>query len=593
MAAKPVRIAILANASAAKKSVDSFGKSMRDGLERGAKRGKIALAGLIAGGTVAALAAERVASANARVGNILANMGMDRATARALAYAESLEKSLGIDEEVIKNTQAKLASFESLAKTADKAGGIFDRATLAAQDLAAAGFGEAESNAASLGRALQDPIKGLTALTRSGVTFNAAERDKIKALAESGKLGKAQNIIMAAIEKQVGGTAEATADSSAKIRLALGNVVENIGMALMPALDKAAAVAGVFSDWASENTGVFLGVAGAVAAVSVGVIAANVAVKTYVAIQATIKAVTAAWTAAQWALNAAMSANPIGLVVLAIVGLVAALVIAYKRSETFRAIVDKAFDVVKKAAITLVKVATLQFRVMIAVVKLVWSTVSSAFGKVVAFFGTAKTKIVGIFRTANTWLRGAGGRVINGLRAGITGAWSSVTGKIGDLKAAFVGKFKNAGTWLVSAGKSVIDGLKSGVMSLAGGIGQWIVSKVPGPLKGAVRKALGIRSPSRVFRGYGRNIMAGLMGGIDRERGRLKRTMGDVSGVITGTKIQAPSVTGGRYDFTGTRSSAGGNVYVTVNVPIGANPVEAGREVARVLRPYLKAGGTL
>jgi phage-related minor tail protein len=53
-----------------------------------------------------------------------------------------------------------------------------------------------------------------------------------------------------------------------------------------------------------------------------------------------------AWTAAQWLLNAAMSANPIVLVVLAIVGLVAVLVLAWKHSETFRKIVTKAFDAV-------------------------------------------------------------------------------------------------------------------------------------------------------------------------------------------------------------------------------------------------------
>lgn len=56
------------------------------------------------------------------------------------------------------------------------------------------------------------------------------------------------------------------------------------------------------------------------------------------------------WAGAQWLLNAAMSANPIALVVLAVVALVAAFVIAYKKSDTFRAIVTKAFDAIKKVA---------------------------------------------------------------------------------------------------------------------------------------------------------------------------------------------------------------------------------------------------
>lgn len=60
-------------------------------------------------------------------------------------------------------------------------------------------------------------------------------------------------------------------------------------------------------------------------------------------------AATAVATAGQWALNAALNANPIGLVVLAIAALAAGLVLAYNKSETFRDIVDGAFGVVKDA----------------------------------------------------------------------------------------------------------------------------------------------------------------------------------------------------------------------------------------------------
>jgi TP901 family phage tail tape measure protein len=56
-----------------------------------------------------------------------------------------------------------------------------------------------------------------------------------------------------------------------------------------------------------------------------------------------------AWAAGQWVLNAALSANPIGIVVVAIAGLVAGLIIAYKKSETFRSICQKAFQAVAAA----------------------------------------------------------------------------------------------------------------------------------------------------------------------------------------------------------------------------------------------------
>jgi len=53
-------------------------------------------------------------------------------------------------------------------------------------------------------------------------------------------------------------------------------------------------------------------------------------------------AATKAWAAAQWVLNAALSANPFGLVVIAVAALVAGIIIAYKKSETFREIVQAA-----------------------------------------------------------------------------------------------------------------------------------------------------------------------------------------------------------------------------------------------------------
>jgi hypothetical protein len=137
----------------------------------------------------------------------------------------------------VRSAEAILLTFKELAKTADTTGGAFDRATIAAIDLAAAGFGDAESNAKQLGKALQDPIKGLTALRKAGVTFTDAEKKKIKALVESGKLLKAQELILGAIETQVGGTAAATASATDKMNARFENVVETMSLALLPAVD--------------------------------------------------------------------------------------------------------------------------------------------------------------------------------------------------------------------------------------------------------------------------------------------------------------------------------------------------------------------
>jgi hypothetical protein len=139
-----------------------------------------------------------------------------------------------------------------LAKTADTTGGAFDRATLAAVDLAAAGFGEVETNAKQLGKALQDPIKGLTALRKAGVTFTKAEQDKIRALVESNRLLQAQELILSAIETQVGGTAAATASATDRMSARFENLLETLSLALLPAVDE---LATAFSTWMDSKEG--------------------------------------------------------------------------------------------------------------------------------------------------------------------------------------------------------------------------------------------------------------------------------------------------------------------------------------------------
>jgi hypothetical protein len=89
-----------------------------------------------------------------------------------------------------------------------------------------------------LGKALQDPIKGLAALSKSGVTFTDAEKERIKTLVESNKVGEAQAMILEAIEKQVGGTAEATANASDRMRVGFSQLSERLGLALLPVFEK-------------------------------------------------------------------------------------------------------------------------------------------------------------------------------------------------------------------------------------------------------------------------------------------------------------------------------------------------------------------
>jgi hypothetical protein len=267
----------------------------------------------------AARGAEDARIANEKLGNVLSSMGWGATTDRVSAYAEQLEKTVAVDADVIKATQTKLATFSELTKTVNKAGGAFDRATVAALDMAAAGFGTAEGNAVQLGKALQDPIKGIAALAKSGVTFTEQEKEKIRTLVESNKMLEAQDMILDAIEKQVGGTAAASASSFDKMKFALAGVSDTFGDMLLPVIDAIAPKLAAVSAWAQENPGLMKLVVGAFVGLTAAVIA----------------------------LNIAMSLNPITLIALAIAGIIGLLVIAYARFETFRDIVNGVFKGIK------------------------------------------------------------------------------------------------------------------------------------------------------------------------------------------------------------------------------------------------------
>jgi len=290
----------------------------------GAVGGAFAVAGVVSFGKAAVAAAEESAVATARLENVFAKTGdtTGEAAKQAEAYATSLMKKTAIDDEVILGAQAQLAAFTDVSNATARGAGIFDRATAAAADLAAAGFGEMEGNAKTLGKALSDPIKATGKLAKAGVILTEAQKDQIKALVESGdKLG-AQKLLLSEVEKRVGGTAEATATSSDKMAVAFGEVQETVGSKLLPVIKIAVDVFAKYADLLIPLGGALLAIV--------------VATKLYSVASKAAMLVTKLAAAAQWLWNAAMTANPIGLVVVAIVALVAIVVLAYKKVGWFR-----------------------------------------------------------------------------------------------------------------------------------------------------------------------------------------------------------------------------------------------------------------
>ena len=179
---------------------------------------------------------------------------------------------------------------------------------------------------------------------------------------DAGSVGANFEQIMGGLSEKVGGFAEKDAQTAAgkteMLKNKFGEIQETVGGALMPALSKLADVLLKVVGFIERNATVIVPAAAGVAALAAAVWLSNAAFAAQATIMAAgglaaylkslpiVRAATAAWAGVQWLLNAALTANPIGLIVVAIAALVAAIVIAYKKSETFRNIVDGALRAV-------------------------------------------------------------------------------------------------------------------------------------------------------------------------------------------------------------------------------------------------------
>jgi hypothetical protein len=194
--------------------------------------------------------------AMADVNAALASMGQasGKTSAELAKTADALElRSLFDADVILKQVTANLLTFGNVA------GEQFDRAQQAAVDMATRLGTEPQSAAITLGKALNSPIKGITALTRVGVDFTDKQKAQIKAMTEAGNVAGAQGIILAEVERQFRGAAAAAADASPwrKAQVAIGQAMDAIGAAILPIIKPASeAIASIARAFAELPGGV-------------------------------------------------------------------------------------------------------------------------------------------------------------------------------------------------------------------------------------------------------------------------------------------------------------------------------------------------
>ncbi len=303
----------------------------------------------------------QIAGAAAAAGlGLLATGAMGAAQAAAqdakgqAILAKALHNSAGA-------TDAQVSSTEAWITAQGKALGVTDdqlRPALATLARATGDVGEAQkaaSLAMDISAATGKDVVSVSKALAKGYAGNTGALGKLVPGIDKGVLAtKDMHKVTAELARLTGGSAAAAADTAAgkqeRMHVAMQETYESIGGALLPVLGILSGVLMTVSQWAQQNSTLFVILAGVLGVVAVAVLAVSAATKVYAAYTAVMTAANALATTSFWALAASILANPITWIVVGIVAFVAAIVIAYKKSDKFRAIVQAAFAAVASAA---------------------------------------------------------------------------------------------------------------------------------------------------------------------------------------------------------------------------------------------------
>ena len=380
-------------------------------------------------------------------------------------YANQLQDTTGVSAAVITSNAAILATFKDVKNSVGDGNKIFDRATVAALDMSKAFDQDLKASTVQLGKALNDPIKGVGALARVGVSFTQKQKDQIKVMVESGNVLGAQKIILGELEGQVGGTANAYGETMAgkveRAKRAWEEIQKELASAVLPVLEKLLSIGRDVLQWARDNAKLVKILAGVIGGLSAAIIVLNAGLKAY-------RAFATAATVATTLFNTALRANPIGIVITALAALAAGLVLAYKNSETFRNWVQSLWDKLKAFG-----------QAIAGIVQAIWDNgLKQMFNNLKAAFDL----IIAL-------LKGAWKKAWESVKTLISGVVSFIISKFTGLPSALLA----LGQKLVDAGKTLGSKLLSGIKNALGSLASWIweaIKDIPGKLWNAIKRTL-------------------------------------------------------------------------------------------------------
>jgi len=347
------------------------------------------------------------------------------------SLAMKLREMSGVDDELIQKGANVMLTFTKISNEGGRAGGNFDKATAAALDMSVALGTDMSSAAMLVGKALNDPVKGITALQRSGVQLTEQQKKQIKTMTKAGDVAGAQGIILKELETQFGGSARAAGDTFAgqlsRAKLSLEETAEAVMRHAMPAISRIAEVVSTaakrFGDLSPRMQQVILVVAGVTAVVGPLLIVAGMLVGAIGALLPVIAAISA----------------PV-LIAIAVIGaLVVAGILLYRNSEEVRDIVRDAYEAMADGVEEIIGELKDTIVVWVRWAKAFWSqygedisrAARAAWELIEQIIGGNLTAIAGVVKTILAVLRGDWSAAWEGIKQIFNGVWQAMSGVIG------------------------------------------------------------------------------------------------------------------------------------------------------------------
>ncbi|MCM3577451.1 hypothetical protein M3686_04790 [Micrococcus luteus] len=543
----------------------------------------------VAGGFM--LAGQMAAEAEQNVGAVETVFGS--AADSVIAWSQDSANAAGMSTSAYQALASSIggslgSAYESQDQVAQKTRELIG----ASADLASVFGGDASEAAGAMGAALRGEFDSLERfgifLNMNAVNAEMAKtgQDKLTGAAlDAAKKQTIQNMIMEQAAKYQGNfarEADTTAGAQQRATAAAQNAAVTLGNALLPYLTMAAtALAGV-ATWASQNVDVLLILGAVILGLAGAVLAVNAAMSVY-------RTIVTIATAAQAAWNMVMAANPIGLIVLALAALVAAVVLAYNRVAWFRDGVDAAFAWVQQA----VAAAAAFFATA-------WTNGTQLVEAAVAALATYFAFQLDAVQTA--------ARVVTAI---FSGDWDTAFSEVQGFVSRWQGHFQSAQEFVQAAARAVADffrgaweGAVGHTRGLIDGWGSFL-GDIFGRIEGAVR---GVTDFFRTAWEGAVGHVRGLIDGIASAASSVGGVLGLTGSIDGGPSWVRPSwdVPADGRPFLLTAAGAGltaptalGSTrpvvtptVVNINVSAGVgDPVEIGREVDRVLRRFREVVG--